>query len=434
MKSVHDSSPTAVGKLAALKAVQRNQVQGALAARSQVPAPDPQALAHSERLLAVIREAIDAGQGKISFAEYMSLALMAPGLGYYSAGSRKFGSAGDFVTAPEISPLFGYSLARQCQQVLNALRRAPDLQGKGAADILEVGAGTGAMAVDILQALEAQGTLPAHYFILEPSPELRQRQGERIKRLLPGALATRVQWLTALPTDFRGIILANEVLDVLPVHRFKRVAGGLQAARFQEAYVKWDGQQLQWRWDELSSQELAEQLCLRCSHLAEGYQSEINLAQDAWLAGLSACLHSGLILMIDYGYPRHEYYHPQRHMGTLLCHYRHRAHEDALFYPGLQDITAQVDFTAVAEAASGLGLHVAGFNSQGQFLLSCGIHDITAEMSQHADMPQRLRLSQQLKQLTMPGEMGEIFKVMAVSRELDMPLLGFSLFDLRSRL
>jgi SAM-dependent MidA family methyltransferase len=386
--------------------------QAAAAELSRLPEPSVEAQAHSEKLIARIVDEIAANGGCISFARYMELALYAPGLGYYSAGSRKFGAVGDFVTAPEISPLFSRCLARQAADVLREL---------GGGDVLEVGAGSGVMAAEVLAELAALDALPAHYDILELSAELRARQRETIAARVPHLLE-RVRWLDALPDTFRGVVLANELLDALPVQCFEVTADGVM-----ERCVAWSGERFVWT---LAAPEDA-RLIEIVRGLPVGYVSEVNLAAQAWVASIAAMLTAGVALLVDYGYPRHEYYYPERTRGTLMCHYRHRAHGDPFVYPGLQDITAHVDFTAIAEAAVDAGLHVAGYNTQGFFLLGCGLTELAPQTE---DERQQILVAQQIRTLTLPGEMGERFKVMALARNVDAPLRGFALQDLRSRL
>ena len=360
-----------------------------------------------------INQEIEAAGGKINFARFMELALYAPGLGYYNASSEQIGQTGDFITAPEISPLFAQCLAKQCQQVLTQI---------GPADILEFGAGNGTMAATILQTLAQLDCLPQHYFILELSANLRQRQKQTLSEICPEYLA-RVVWLDRLPsTDFKGVILANEVLDAMPVHRFR-----IDTDIIQEYFVALDQDQFIWQLAEASNPNLIEQIIAIKEHIAETtpYDSEINLALPAFINSLSDILAQGLILLIDYGFPGREYYHPQRHMGTLMCHYQHRTNHDPLQRVGEQDITAHVDFTAVAEAADAQNLHVAGYTQQAAFLLSCGILDMVANNVDNAAA---------VKRLTSPQEMGELFKVMALTRDLDLPLLGFNLLDKRGNL
>lgn len=387
------------------------------AASTGWPEPDAPAQAHSERLIARIRAEIAAQGGQITLARYLELALYEPGLGYYSAGSRKFGAAGDFVTAPEISPWFARTLAVQIAEVLAQLRGG---------SVLEIGAGSGRMAADLLAALEQARQLPAQYLILELSADLRQRQQALLRERVP-QLMPRVQWLDALPeSGFTGVMLANEVLDALPVHGFRQTAAGIE-----ERYIRWDGKRFAWHAAAPSTPALIEAVRALGAVLPDGYESEVCLALPPWLAALAACLRQGVALLLDYGFPRHEYYHPQRERGTLLCYYRHRAHDDPFVYPGLQDITAHVDFTAVAQAATDAGLDVLGYNTQGAFLLANGI----AELAGFAADPRRqLQNAQQIRTLTMPEEMGELFKVMALGRDYHHALRGFALQDLRNRL
>lgn len=379
--------------------------------------PDADQLSHSERLQAHIREVMAAGGGRIDFARFMQLALYAPGLGYYSAGSRKFGEAGDFVTAPERSALFSRALAQQCREVLLRI----------GGDILEFGAGSGVMAADILAELERLDSLPGHYFIMEISADLRERQREAISQKVP-QLAERVIWLDALPDSFEGVVLGNEVLDAMPVHRF-RICDGEP----RELFVMWDGERFLLD-EEAPDAALYPRLKALQDEfqLDEGYESEINLLAGEWVAGLGQWLTRGVALLIDYGFPRAEYYHPQRSGGTLMCHYRHRAHDDALILIGLQDITAHVDFTAVAEAALTAGLSVRGFANQGNFLIGCGLTEILA--AEEGDARTRLSLAAEVKTLTLPSEMGELFKVIALTRGWEGGLRGFALRDERSRL
>ncbi|MEE4376240.1 MAG: SAM-dependent methyltransferase [Candidatus Competibacteraceae bacterium] len=383
--------------------------------------PEPAALAHSTRLAEHIRAEIANNQGTISFFRFMELALYAPGLGYYSAGSAKLGADGDFVTAPEGSTLFSRCLARQCQQIL--------IQGGG--DILELGAGSGIMAADLLLELETLGKLPNCYFILELSAELRTRQQQTLAQRVPHLLE-RVQWLECLPdSGFSGVILGNEVLDAMPVQRFRITAEGPRPLD-----VSWDTDHFSWHLGD-ECQEITEAVNTLQQKLEEtlplGYESEFNPQLAAWLASLADVLSRGVLLLIDYGYPRRVYYHPQRTKGTLLCHYRHRAHDDPFMLPGLQDITASVDFTAVALSAVAAGLQVAGYTSQHYFLFGCGMAELLAEVDP-ADQRRYLEQARQANWLTLPGEMGERFKAIALTRAWDNPLCGFSLFDERHRL
>ncbi len=384
------------------------------------PAPPPQAVALSERLAALLRAEMEGAGGAIGFGRFMELALYAPGLGYYSAGLRKFGAAGDFVTAPELSPLFARCLARTC---------APVLAAAGGGDLLELGAGSGVMAAGLLAELEALQALPGRYWILERSADLRERQHDTLVRRVPG-LVHRVEWLDTLPAaGFRGVMLGNEVLDALPVDRFRWRAAGAQ-----ELAVGWAHGGFAWQFRE-PGRELAVAVAALTAEtgLDEGYVSEINPQLGGWLGSLAHRLAQGLILLIDYGYPRREYYHPERAQGTLMCHYRQRAHADPLILPGLQDITAHVDFTAVAEAAVAADLDVLGFVTQAHYLMDAGIDRLLGEASPE-DGAAYLDLARQAKTLMLPGEMGERFKAIALGRGIDEVPVGFRLQDLRNRL
>ena len=368
----------------------------------ELPVPDAAALAASATVAARIRDAIDAAGGWIGFDRYMDLALHAPGLGYYAAGARRFGAGGDFVTAPELGPLFARTLARQ---VAELFRSAPPA-------VLELGAGSGALAEALLDELAVLGAPAASYAILETSAALRARQRER--------LGTRVQWLDALPASFAGVVVANEVADAIPVRAVAWTDGGLL-----ERGVTVAGDGFAWA-DRTAPADLAAAArALEIEPPRGGrYESEIGLAGKAWMASLAAMLSHGAILVVDYGFPRREYYHPQRHMGTLMCHYRHRAHADPFVLPGLQDITSHVDFTAMAWAAHHAGMEVLGYTSQATFLVNCGITDLLARVG--PDDPARyLPLTNQANRLLSPAEMGELFKAIAFGRGLDTPLVGF---------
>ena len=373
--------------------------------------PTAEEQAHSDKLVRVIADEIAASGGKISFARFMELTLYAPGLGYYVAGKYKFGVQGDFVTAPEIGSLFARCLAHQCQTILTSM---------DGGDILEVGAGSGVLAADLLLALEASDSLPERYFILELSADLCERQAEMLLRKAP-RLVDRVHWLDALPDSFRGIVLANELLDATPVERFRVTESGLN-----QIHVAWEDGRFVW-------QEQPIDAAIQLPTLSAGYVSEINLHAEAWVRSLGDILTQGVVLLIDYGFPRAEFYHPQRSQGTLMCHYRHRAHDDPLILVGLQDITAHVDFTAMAEAGTDAGLSLLGYTSQAAFLLGNNLDRIVAA-SDPNDVRAHLELTQQVKKLTLPHEMGELFKVMALGRGMQEPLRGFSMQDRRGRL
>ncbi len=387
-----------------------------------LPRPDADSWQHSLKLQALIGDEITS-QGPMPFSRFMELALYAPGLGYYTAGARKFGAEGDFVTAPEISPLFSHCLARQCQQVL----------AETGGSILEFGAGRGVMASDILLHLEQLDCLPERYYIVDLSPDLRQRQRETIAARAPHLLS-RVEWLAQLPAaGFRGVVLANEVLDAMPVHLLQMGDAG-----WQELHVSHGAQGFEFTTAPLSSPELAQaarhlQTELGDEAFCPGYTTEVNLYIDGWLQSIADMLQQGMVLMLDYGFPRREYYHPERTVGTLMCHYRHRAHTNPLILPGLQDLTAHVDFTAVAEAADKAGLRVAGYTAQAQFLMGSGLLEALAS-NRGEHITQQIAQAQQVKKLTLPNEMGELFKAMALTRDIDISLVGFLMQDRRSAL
>ncbi|WP_423063351.1 class I SAM-dependent methyltransferase [Candidiatus Paracoxiella cheracis] len=375
-----------------------------------LPAPDPIAKAHSDALRSQIIEEITAN-GPMPFARYMQLALYARALGYYSAGSQKFGAAGDFVTAPEISPLFSQCVARQCEQVLRDLTDA---------DILELGAGSGAMALAMLQEWERRKQLPRHYYILDLSADLRDRQ-QRLFQTHAPHLLPKVIWLDHLPEKkIKGVIVGNEVMDAMPVHKFKKKNG------IQEYYVTLKEGKFTRLLAEPSVPSLKQAIEDLDIGLPEDYESEINLLLRPWITSLSDILEQGLILLIDYGFPTREYYHPDRNTGTLMCHYRHHAHTDPFLYPGIQDITAHVDFTAVAKAAAMNKLTVAGYTHQAGFLLACGIDSMLPSVD---DVESHYNFAQQVKLLTLPSEMGELFKAIALTRNYDKDLMGFSMMS-----
>lgn len=382
-----------------------------------LPLPDSDAQAHSALVYQAIRQEIAAAGGWISFARYMELALYAPGLGYYAAGARKFGAAGDFVTAPELSPLFGRALARPVAAVMAATTPA----------VIEVGAGTGRLAADLLLELEALGQLPTHYAILDLSGDLRQRQAQTLADAVPHLLP-RVQWLDRLPTTFSGVVVGNELLDALPVEVVAWRADGIFSRGVGAGP---DG--LIWVERPAAGplHDTATTLGDRYS-LPPGFESEIGLAARGWAAEWGRILGCGALLLLDYGFPQREFYHPQRGRGTLMCHYRHHAHTDPFLWPGLQDITAHVDFTAIAAAAHGTGLDLLGYSSQSQFLLNCGILDLLGELP--TGSPAYVRATAAVSQLLMPHEMGELFKVMALGRGLEGSLPGFQQGDRRHRL
>ena len=405
---------------------------------TDLPAPDAIAVAHSQRLRAAIIDHINTAGGAISFAEYMNHALYEPGLGYYMAGSAKFGAEGDFVTAPEVSPLFGRAIAVQIEEILG------DVGGS----ILELGAGSGKLALSIMQALLSEasssspdtsrkdtsqaGALPPGfvYAILEPSAELAQRQRALLQGSLSAEAFERVRWLDKLPSTFDGVVLANEVMDALPVERFQTASDGLRQLHVLADFT-------------LEPQPAAQSLINALAALEDdlgyplptAYESEVSLLLAPWIRSLATMLDKGVILLIDYGYPRREYYSLERSRGTLTCFYRHRAHYDPMQMPGLQDITAHVDFTAVAEASVAADLSLLGYASQSAFLLDNNLLDLADTTLAGSDNEMhRMALAKEIKTLTLPGEMGERFQVMALGKRYDRPLRGFRSQDLAYRL
>lgn len=457
--------------------------------------PEP-LLAEKSRVLQehIINE-IRNHQGAISFADYLSLALYTTELGYYSGPAEKFGKMGDFVTAPELSPLFSRCLAKFCQEIMLNL---------GDGDILELGAGSGQMAADILSELYEQRSLPKHYYIFEISLLLRKRQQTTLQKNLAlkygektsEEILARVQWLNTnelvgltnplsvtspsdcLPTNsFRGVILANEVLDALPVHRFTIKEGHFYLNNVVEREVRGESEEngtsgglLGFEDDNIcfchpnnltKNIDDVDSLNMIINHFQSSnlfnidiqdksfiYHSEINLYLKNWIADLASILQSGVMLFIDYGFPRHEYYHPDRSMGTLMCHYRHRAHHDPFFYPGLQDITAHVDFTHVAEAALAANLEVVGYTNQASFLIDMGLIEFLTRTEpspvdatdnhptfHHSKKSiETLKLNQAVNILTSPAEMGELFKAIAFSKNYEGDVPGFGMHDMRNRL
>lgn len=362
--------------------------------------PGPEARAHSDRLRAEIDRAIGEAGGWLDFAGFMAQALYAPGLGYYSAGAAKLGPGGDFVTAPEMTPLFARTLARPVAQTLAGLKGEDPV-------VLELGAGTGRLACDLLQALAAEGALPSRYRILEVSPDLRARQQAAIGSL-PDPLRERVEWCERWPEVFSGALVANEVLDALPVHRvgWRGAAGWVEIGVIRAG----DG----WAWSErpLGNPRLRARLPDPAGWSA-AYDTEIGLAATDLVATVGRTMRAGRAWFIDYGFPAREYYHPQRAMGTLMCHIRHHAHPDPLVFPGLQDITAHVDFTAVAQAALGAGLAVEAYDTQAAWLIGAGIVEALGRLSPE-DARTYLPQAAAVQKLLSPAEMGELFKVLVL--------------------
>jgi len=383
-----------------------------------LPPPDADARAHSERVAAAVRDEIRRCDGWISFARYMDLALYAPGLGYYAAGATKLGADGDFVTAPEMSPLFGAALAVQLRAILAATTRR---------EVLELGAGTGRLAADVLMALSATGALPARYRILETSPDLRERQRATIARDAAPCAAI-VDWVATMPKSVDGAVVANEVLDAIPAHVVSR-----RGDAFFEHGVGWDDALGRLRWVEQPAGASLAALGAQRFPPGVDYLSEINPAAVALVEDIGRRLAGGAALFIDYGFPAAEYYHPQRNDGTLMCHYRHRAHADPFLWPGLNDITAHVDFSAIADAGERAGLRVAGFAPQAPFLMGCGILDLLAAVGS-PDSPVYMKAAAPVQKLLSPAEMGELFKVLALVRTEGIDWMGFALVDRSGRL
>lgn len=375
----------------------------------------------SKNLTLFIREELRRKGGSISFADFMQLALYHPEWGYYQTQIVDIGKKGDFTTAPEISPLFAKCLAAQCTQLFATLPKT----------ILELGAGTGRLACDLLLALNDQGITIDRYYIYEVSTTLRKKQQSLLKATCP-QLFDRIIWLDALPADFTGIILANEVLDALPVHCF-RIENGIQERR-----VAWKEDRFIWL-SEPASEALAKAVNLLNDQysLPSGYESEINLHLQPFISQLVHSIKQGVMLFIDYGYGQREYYHPERRKGTLTCFYQHRHYDDPLVLPGMQDITAHVDFTRLIETAASQGCELLGYTSQMAFLLACGLTEIAAKEEQKLTPAEQVNLHHAVKLLTFPMEMGERIKVMALGKnmETDLPLLGSRLlgFTLQDR-
>jgi SAM-dependent MidA family methyltransferase len=381
-----------------------------------LPEPDTHSALHSERVAAFIRERIGTAGGDISFAEYMQHALYAPGLGYYAAGATKFGEAGDFITAPEVSPVFGRIVARQCAEVLAQI---------DGGEILEYGAGSGKLAVDILGCLAELDALPSAYRILEVSADLRERQEEHLRRHTPD-LAHLVTWLSAPPDSVRGVVVANEVLDALPVERFVQREKGVKQLRVKAGGHGFELAEAPAPRHLATAVDMIEQEI--GEHLPDGYVSEVCIALPDWIAQVSASLQEGVVFLFDYGVSRREYYARERSDGWLRCHYRHHAHNNPLILPGIQDLTAWVDFTRVAGAALEAGFDVAGFSAQAQFLVAGGL-DAEMQGFEKLSLEGQLELSRQIKTLTLPGEMGEHFKCMALRKGSSTTPSAFDLAD-----
>ena len=352
---------------------------------------------------------------ELPFIEFMQLALYAPGEGYYSSGLTKLGKQGDFITAPELTPLFGKTLANQCKQILTSVENPI---------LFEFGAGTGALCIDVLNQLEQLNCLPEAYYILEVSSNLRHRQQELFQQKIPHLLH-RISWLDHWPeTPFNGVVMANEVLDAMPVNRFM-----LKDNNILESYISLNkAGELTEQFKPCQNERLSNYIKNNLPQQTAEYLSEVNLFIEDWLANIYKMINRGAVFLIDYGFPRHEYYHPDRNQGTLMCHYQHHAHPDPLIHPGEQDITAHVDFTHVAEAGQQAGFHIAGYTNQASFLLANGLLSLMNSLDNENEL---FRAKQAIKQLTDPSEMGELFKVIALTKNLDIDLNGFLLNDKR---
>ncbi|HYG07893.1 MAG TPA: SAM-dependent methyltransferase [Stenotrophomonas sp.] len=390
-----------------------------------LPLPDADALAHSEQLAALLRNEIRAGGGAMAFSRFMELALYAPGWGYYSAGASKFGESGDFVTAPELGPLFAATVSGALAPVLQQL--GPQ------ARVLEIGGGSGAFAEVTLKRLLELDALPERYAILEPSADLRERQRERLGRSLIPPVFDLVEWVDGpFADDWDGVLFANEVIDALPTPRFT-----VRDGEVYEETVVLDGNAAFARAEQPADALLAASVRHIERYLetpfVDGYRSEVLPQLPYWIQAVAGGLKRGAMLFVDYGYTRREYYQPQRSDGTLRAFYRHRMHADLYRWPGLQDLTASVDFTALAEAGTGAGFDLAGYCSQASFLLGNGLDQLLAQADARADEVGRTRLREQVKRLTLPSEMGERFQVMGFSRDVDFEP-AFLLGDLSWRL
>jgi SAM-dependent MidA family methyltransferase len=377
-------------------------------AEPTLPPPAPEAVAHSQQLAEHIANCILAEGDWIPFTRFMELALYAPGLGYYAAGARKFGAEGDFVTSPEISPMFAKCFGLQAGQILKAV----------GGDILELGPGSGVFAADLFETLKEQGTIPERYLLLEVSPELKERQRELLAQRFPKDLE-RFVWIDRLPGKIRGMVIANEVLDVVPCAMVFRHGEEFleRGVILTEAGFAWDDQRL-------ADFDLRRRAGAVFPPGDYDYLTEINLAAEGLVRTVAASLEAGVAIFIDYGFPEREFYHPQRSMGTLRCHYRHRFHGDPFFMPGLQDITAHVDFSAMARAAEEGGAEVYGFTTQAYFLISCGLAVLVSAGDPTMTLS-RLKGTSAVHRLIAPSEMGELFKVLGFGKGIDVPILGF---------
>jgi SAM-dependent MidA family methyltransferase len=403
---------------------------------TSLPPPDADALAHSERLTSLIRQDIAANGGAIPFSRFMELALYAPGLGYYSAGARKFGEGGDFVTAPELGPIFAACIAESVAPVLQQLGDS--------ALFLELGGGSGAFAEVALKRLLELDALPDRYLILEPSADLRQRQRERLQQHLSPMLFELVEWLDGpLPEEWSGVLFANEVIDALPTPRF-----AIRDGEVYEEYVTVEGDTPSTSVTPTSRTGFARTLRPADAFLGnavrnlerrlgrefpDGYRSELLPQLPYWIQAVAGGMQRGAMLFVDYGHTRAEFYQPDRSDGTLRAYYRHRMHEEPLLWPGLQDITASVDFTALAEAGVAAGFDFAGYCSQASFLLGNGMAGVLERIERMHDATEQQRRRNEVKKLTLPSEMGERFQVMGFEKDVEFGV-AFMAGDLSFRL
>ena len=373
--------------------------------------------------LRILKRIEDAG-GWIDFHEYMQMALYDPEFGYYASGQIRFGESGDFITAPMIGPHFAQCIARQCAEILNSIEQ--QVSARQVRCILEFGAGTGHMATDILQYFESNQWSLDRYLIIEPNAGLAARQKQRIVSKCP-QLIGRVKWLKEIPRGgFCGVVLANEVLDAMPVSRFQMDERGVAK---KMGVVNFKGE-LKDKISDMPVDSILQER-LSCHELDFGYQGDAGLYAEAWVKTVGESIDNGVILLIDYGFPRREFYHWDRNKGTLMCHYKHQSHADPYLYPGLQDITAHIDFTSMAEAGIAVGMEVSGFASQGAFLLSLGLLE---QLDSDTVTVDSLNASQEIKKLTLPHEMGELFKVLALTKNYNQPMSGFNMQNHRDRL
>jgi len=389
-----------------------------------LPPPSDEERKQVQPLLNLICDEIGKRDNKLDFASFMDMALYTPDLGYYASNKAIFGEQGDFVTAPELSPVFSRCVARQVQDVLEKL--------EGGGDVLEFGAGAGTMACDVLMELDLLNSLPNHYYISELSENLRQRQKSRISTYAPHLL-NLVTWIDEVPKNFRGIMLGNEILDAIPTRRVRLNHDG----NHEELFVSYEKQSFNWKADKPDSEELRDEMNRIYkkvgNKLPDHYETEVNLASFHWLENIATALQEGVIILIDYGFSEEEFYRPERHEGSLMCHYKHCAHSNPLTHVGMQDITSHVNFTAIAEVAFAQELTIAGYTNQTYFLLACGLEHLLGDIDIN-DTKQFIIETQPVKVLILPDEMGELFKVLGLSKNFDHDLLGFGVKDLLERL